>query len=70
MSRVAFRVFPAGRAGATHPVRAKKRKQTITSDGTPGPLYQNDPGRRLTAIISCTWRLRPLRDTTEDETGF
>jgi hypothetical protein len=33
------------------PVRAKTRRQTITPDGTPGPLCQGDSDRRQTAAI-------------------
>jgi hypothetical protein len=33
------------------PVRAKTRRQTITPDGTPGPLCQSDSDRRQTAAI-------------------
>jgi hypothetical protein len=32
-------------------VRAKTLRQTITPDGTPGPLCQSSPGRRQTAIF-------------------
>ena len=36
---------------STLPVRAKTRRQTITSDGTPGLLCLSNPGRRQTAIF-------------------
>jgi hypothetical protein len=35
----------------TLPVRAKPRRQTITSDGTPGLLCLSNPSRRQTAIF-------------------
>jgi hypothetical protein len=37
---------------STLPVRAKTRKQTIKSDGTPGLLCLSNPGR--------SWRQRPF----------
>jgi hypothetical protein len=37
------------------PVRAKTRRQTITPDGTPGPLCQSDSDRRQTAAIFFAW---------------
>ena len=40
-----------GRIQSTLPVRAKTRRQTITSDGTPGFLCLSNPGRRQTAIF-------------------
>jgi hypothetical protein len=40
-----------GRLQSTLPVRAKTRRQTITSDGTPGLLCLSNPGRRQTAIF-------------------
>jgi hypothetical protein len=40
-----------GRLQSTLPVRAKTRRQTITSDGTPGLLCLSNPGRRQTAIL-------------------
>jgi hypothetical protein len=33
------------------PVRAKLRREAITSNGTPGLLCLNNPGRRKTAIF-------------------
>ena len=39
-----------GRLQSTLPVRAKTRRQTITSDGTPGLLCLSNPGRRQKAI--------------------
>jgi|AntAceMinimDraft_5_1070358.scaffolds.fasta_scaffold93170_2 hypothetical protein len=35
-----------GRLQSTLPVRAKTRRHTITSDGTPGLLCLSNPGRR------------------------
>ena len=40
-----------GRLQSTLPVRAKTRRQTITSDGTPGLLCLSNPGRCETAIF-------------------
>jgi hypothetical protein len=40
-----------GRLKSILPVRAKTRRQTITSDGTPGLLCLSNPGRRQTAIF-------------------
>jgi hypothetical protein len=39
-----------GRLQPTLPVRAKTRRQTITSDGTPELVCLRNPGRRLMAI--------------------
>ena len=40
-----------GRLQSTLPVRAKTRRQTITSDGTPGLLCLSNPGRGQSAIF-------------------
>jgi hypothetical protein len=40
-----------GRLQSTLPVRAKTRRQTITSDGTQGLLCLSSPGRRQRAIF-------------------
>jgi hypothetical protein len=39
-----------GRLQSNLPVRAKARRLTITSDGTPGLLCLSNPGRRQTDI--------------------
>ena len=40
-----------GRIQPALPGRAKTRRQTITTDGTPGSLCLSNPGRRQTAIF-------------------
>jgi hypothetical protein len=40
-----------GRLQPTLPVRAKTRRQTITSNGTPGFLCLSNPGQLQTAIF-------------------
>jgi hypothetical protein len=50
-------------------VRAKTRRQTITSDGTPGLLCLSNPDRRQTAIFSFQGGFNDKRSLTEGYFG-
>jgi hypothetical protein len=58
-----------GRLQPTLPVRAKTRRQTITSDGTPGLLCLSNPGRRQTAIFLLQGDLLPEDSVLSTELG-